>query len=104
MRINGVICENLFKIDNIDLIFTEDALSLIVKMAMDRNIGARALRSVIEEIMLDIMYDIPSIKRVKTCTINKEIIINKKPPKLVFYKKRYNLLNLNKIISLYCQT
>ena len=54
---------------------------------MDRKTGARALRSVIEEVMLDIMYEIPSKKNIKTCTINLDVVNKKSKPKLRFYKK-----------------
>ena len=60
---------------------------MIVKLSKSRNIGARALRSVIEEIMLDIMYEIPSINNIKSCKITSEVIAHKKPPILKFYKK-----------------
>ena len=54
---------------------------------MDRKTGARALRSIIEEVMLDIMYDIPSQKNIKSCTINLSVVNKKSKPKLSFYKK-----------------
>jgi len=77
----------LFKIDNIALTFDKDALDLIVEKAEKRKIGARALRSIIEEVMIDIMYDIPSKKNIKSCTITKAVIQKTASPKLQFYKK-----------------
>ena len=77
----------LFSIDNIELNFTKNALTKIVEIAIERKTGARALRSVIEEIMLDIMYEVPSLKDVKSCIINKNVILKKNPPILNFYKK-----------------
>ena len=77
----------LFKIDNINLTFDKDALDLIVKKAEKRKIGARALRSIIEEVMIDIMYDIPGRKNIKSCTITKAVIQKIASPKLSFYKK-----------------
>ena len=77
----------LFSIDNIELNFTKNALTKIVEIAIERKTGARALRSVIEEIMLDIMYEVPSLKDVKSCIINKNVILKKTPPILNFYKK-----------------
>ena len=77
----------LFNIDNIELNFTKNALTKIVEIAIERKTGARALRSVIEEIMLDIMYEVPSLKDVKSCIINKNVILKKTPPILNFYKK-----------------
>ena len=79
--------KHLFKLDNIDLIFTDQALQEIVSMAIKRKTGARALRSVLEGIMLNIMYDMPSKKNIKTCTINSDVVINKNIPKLTYYKK-----------------
>ena len=79
--------KELFKIDNIDLMFDKDALDLIVEKAEKRKIGARALRSIIEEIMIDIMYDIPNKKNIKSCTITKAVIQKKNQPLFQFYKK-----------------
>ncbi len=77
----------LFKIDNVELIFDEDALIEIVNIAYERKTGARALRSVLEEIMIDIMYEIPSKENLISCRITKDVIVNNKNPKLKFYKK-----------------
>jgi len=69
------------------LIFTDNALKAIVELSMKRKTGARALRAVIEDVMLDIMYDIPSVKNVKSCIINKATVLNNIPPVLNYYKK-----------------
>ena len=79
--------KHLFKIDNVELIFDEDALIEIVNIAYERKTGARALRSVLEEIMIDIMYEIPSKENLVSCRITKDVIVNNKNPKLKFYKK-----------------
>ena len=79
--------KHLFKIDNVELIFDEDALIEIVNIAYERKTGARALRSVLEEIMIDIMYEIPSKENLISCRITKDVIVNNKNPKLKFYKK-----------------
>ena len=79
--------KHLFKIDNVELIFDKDALIEIVNIAYERKTGARALRSVLEEIMIDIMYEIPSKKNLVSCRITKDVIVNNKNPKLKFYKK-----------------
>jgi len=79
--------EELFKIDNINLTFSKDALDLIVERAEKRKIGARALRSILEEIMIEIMFDIPTKKNIKSCKITKEVIQKNSPPKLEFYSK-----------------
>tara|TARA_B110000438_G_scaffold301749_1_gene357472 strand:+ start:979 stop:2208 length:1230 start_codon:yes stop_codon:yes gene_type:complete len=77
----------LFSLEDIELIFTDNAINEIVKKAMNRKTGARALRSVIEEVMLDSMYEIPSKKNIKSCTINLDVINKKSKPTLSFYKK-----------------
>ena len=79
--------KHLFQLDEIELTFTNGALKRIVKLAFKRNTGARALRAVIEEVMLEIMYEIPSLQNVKTCIINEDVINHKKSPILKFYKK-----------------
>ena len=77
----------LFKFDNVKLIFQDRALRAIVKLAIERKTGARALRSILEEIMLDIMYNIPDQKNIESCIITKNVIINKSKPEITFYKK-----------------
>ena len=77
----------LFKYDKIELIFEKDALNEISSLALERKTGARALRSVIDEIMIDIMYDIPNKKNVKKCIITKDVVTRNAFPELVFYKK-----------------
>ena len=79
--------QHLFKLDDVELIFTKNALKEIIEKAFLRKTGARALRSVLEEIMLDIMYDIPQKKNVQTCTINFDVVRKKTTPKLSYYKK-----------------
>ena len=79
--------KHLFKIDNVDLTFDNTALNEVVKIAFKRKTGARALRSVLEEVMTDIMYDIPSKENLISCQITKDVILKKKHPKLKFYKK-----------------
>jgi ATP-dependent Clp protease ATP-binding subunit ClpX len=78
----------LFEMDGIDLIFEEDALEAIVEMAMDRKIGARGLRSVMEMVMLDIMYDLPDKKQdVGQCVITREVIKGEDTPQLLPLRK-----------------
>ena len=61
------------KMDGVDLNFDEDAVDLIAKEAIKRKTGARALRSIVEEIMMDIMYEVPSNEDIKTYTITADI-------------------------------
>ena len=75
--------QKFFDYDGVDLAFTEDALTAIAKEALERGMGARALRAIIEEVMLNIMYEIPSLKDVKKCIVTEDTILNKKEPTLV---------------------
>ena len=77
----------LFKFDNVKLVFQEDALKEIVKLAIKRKTGARALRSILEEVMMSIMYDIPNHKNIESCVITKDVITKKSKPEITFYKK-----------------
>jgi ATP-dependent Clp protease ATP-binding subunit ClpX len=72
-----------FEYDGVDLVFTDDALEAIAGEAMKRGTGARALRTIIEEVMLNIMYEVPSNKDVKKCIVTAETILEKKEPTLV---------------------
>ncbi len=75
--------ETLFNIDNIELEFNKDALEKVAKMAIDRKTGARGLRAILEEVMLEIMYELPSSKDVVKCSIDEKTITEKAPPKLI---------------------
>ena len=66
--------QTLLKMDNVNLEFKPDAVRAIAKEAYRRKTGARALRSIVEEIMLDIMYELPSRKDVSRCVITKEMV------------------------------
>lgn len=66
--------KKLFEIDNVELEFTEDALKAIAKKAIERSTGARGLRSIMEEIMTDIMFELPSDKSVKKVIINESCV------------------------------
>ncbi|MBE8163377.1 MAG: ATP-dependent Clp protease ATP-binding subunit ClpX [Bdellovibrionaceae bacterium] len=82
--------KHLFALDNIKLEFTEEALLSIAKLASTRKTGARGLRGVLENKMLDIMYKAPSEKDLEGCVITKEVITEGSEPKLSYKKK--NLL------------
>ena len=75
--------KKLVELDGVELEFDKGALEAIVDKAIERNTGARGLRSIIEEIMRDIMYDIPSNEKISKCVITKETVINKSQPELV---------------------
>ena len=76
------------EMEGVKLDFTEDALRAISTLAIQRGTGARGLRAVIEEAMLEVMYDIPSRSDVIGCTISKECILNGAPPLLTFRGER----------------
>lgn len=75
--------KKLVELDGVELEFEPEALEVIVDKAIERNTGARGLRSIIEEIMRDIMYDIPSNQKIAKCIITKETVESKEEPKLV---------------------
>ena len=75
--------KKLLEIDGVELEFEPDALEAIVDKAIERKTGARGLRSIIEDIMRDIMFEIPSNPNIEKCIITKETVINKKEPELV---------------------
>lgn len=74
--------EYLFELDGVKLIFEKDALEEIARESIKRKTGARGLRSIIEELLLDVMFDIPSAKNIKTCTVTKDNVVNKTKPLL----------------------
>ncbi len=80
--------KKLFEYDNVELEFEKEALELIVDKAIQRNTGARGLRSIIEDIMRDIMFDIPSNPEIEKCIITKETVENGAQPKLVINESR----------------
>ena len=80
--------KKLVELDGVELEFEQEALEEIVNKAIERNTGARGLRSIIEEIMRDVMYDIPSNPQIVKCIITKDTVINKTEPKLVIDEKR----------------
>lgn len=80
--------QKLLEIEKVKLTFTPDAVSAIAKDAIKRKTGARGLRSILEDIMLDVMYEIPSQENVRECVISEETITKKTPPKLVIMKSQ----------------
>lgn len=76
--------QKMFSMDHVELMFTKDGISSIACEAQKRKTGARALRSIIEEIMLNIMYEIPSRSNVHKCVITKEVVEGKEEPRLCY--------------------
>ncbi|MEJ5348655.1 MAG: ATP-dependent Clp protease ATP-binding subunit ClpX [Desulfosoma sp.] len=77
----------LFELENVKLRFTEGALRAIAKEALRRKSGARGLRSIMENIMLDVMYDLPSQTDVEECVVNEEVVINNDRPILLYHSQ-----------------
>jgi ATP-dependent Clp protease ATP-binding subunit ClpX len=69
--------QKMFDFENVSLRFTDDALEAIANLAMERKIGARGLRMITEDLMLDVMYELPSAKKVKEFVITREMVENK---------------------------
>ena len=72
--------QRLFEYENVKLRFTDDALGAIADLACERKIGARGLRMIIEDLMLDLMYHLPSQKKVRECVVTKEVVENREKP------------------------
>jgi ATP-dependent Clp protease ATP-binding subunit ClpX len=70
--------------DGVELIFTKEAVHQVAHEAQKRKTGARALRSIIEEVMLNIMYEIPSIGNVRKCIMTPDVIDKKEEPTLIY--------------------
>jgi len=79
--------KKLFEIENVNLKFTEGALKAISQLAVERKAGARGLRAILEETMLDIMYEIPSRHDILECVISEDVVLKKEKPLLVFETK-----------------
>lgn len=78
--------QKLFEMENVALKFTDGAVSAIARQAITRKSGARGLRAILEEIMLDIMYEIPSEPSIKECIISEEVVNSKESPLTVLEK------------------
>ena len=75
--------QKLFEFEDVHLRFTDGALRAVARQAMKRKSGARGLRSILENVMLDLMYDIPSRNDVEECVINEEVIEQGSNPLMV---------------------
>ena len=88
--------QKLFEIDGVELVFEQEALEAIVDKAIERKTGARGLRSIIEERMRDIMFEIPSNPDIEKCIITKETILDNKGPELVIDENKNKEENSDK--------
>ena len=73
-----------FDLEHVNLKFTDDALSAIAKEAVKRKTGARGLRSILEEVMLDPMYELPSKPDISECIVNEDVILKREQPLMLF--------------------
>lgn len=79
--------QKLLSLDDVRLKFTDGALSAIAKRAIERKAGARGLRAILEDVMLDVMYEVPSQMNVAECIVNEESILKKEKPIMVYKKQ-----------------
>jgi len=75
--------QKFLQLDKVELVFTEGALTAAAEVALDRKTGARALRSIVEEALLDVMYDIPERTEIRKCIITEETIRDRRLPLLL---------------------
>ncbi len=80
--------KKLFEMEGIELVFEKEALEAVVKSAQKRKTGARALRSILEEAMLEVMYELPSLQGITRCVVSKDCITEKKKPELFYGSKK----------------
>jgi len=76
--------QKLFEMQRVDLKFTDGAIKAVAREALKRKSGARGLRSILEKAMLDIMFEIPSMKNVQECVVSEEVILHNESPILLF--------------------
>lgn len=72
-----------FDYDGVELVFEDEALRAIAREAMKRSTGARALRTILEEVMMNVMYEIPSLKDVKRCIISADTVLKREEPQII---------------------
>jgi ATP-dependent Clp protease ATP-binding subunit ClpX len=79
--------QKLFDFEKVKLKFTKGAIQGIAREALSRKSGARGLRSIMESIMLDIMYDVPSKSNIEECVISEEVVTHKEKPIIVYQRE-----------------
>ena len=75
--------KRVFELDNVELELTEDALEAVAQQAMLRGTGARGLRAILEEVLLEVMYDLPSREDIGRCVVDKSVVLQRVAPSLV---------------------
>jgi ATP-dependent Clp protease ATP-binding subunit ClpX len=84
--------ERLFELDNVKLTFDEEAIKAVAKRSFERKTGARGLRAIMESVMMDAMFEVPSDEEIKECVITKEAVLGQEQPKLVLQNNEVRLL------------
>ncbi len=74
----------MLALDNVELVFTKEAVRAMAKKALERKTGARALRSIVEDVMMDVMYEVPSNPSIKKCIINEKVVAKEEAPELIY--------------------
>jgi len=77
----------LLALDNVELVFTDDALEAAAEKALEYRTGARGLRTIIEQVLLDTMFEIPSLRNVRRCEITREVITGEAKPELIYWSE-----------------
>ena len=80
--------KKLFELEEVDLEFTDEALEEIAGLALGRKTGARGLKAIMEDVMLEIMYELPSSDNVSECVITKDVVLKKVDPLMIFKKQK----------------
>ena len=80
--------QKLFEFEKVNLKFTEGSLVAVAKESLKRKSGARGLRAILESSMLDIMYELPSLKNVRECVVSEEVVLNHEQPILLYEKEK----------------
>ncbi len=72
--------QTMFEFEDVELRFSDEALHAVAREALKRNVGARGLRIILEELMLDLMYDIPSQREIQECVITEDTVVRRSQP------------------------
>lgn len=84
--------ERLFELDDVKLTFEKDAIEAVAKRSFERKTGARGLRAIMESVMMDAMFEVPSDDEVKECVITKEAVLGEEQPKLILSNNEVRML------------
>ena len=80
--------KKLFEMESVNLRLTDSAISAVAQKALKRKSGARGLRAIMENCLLDVMYEIPSIENLKECVIGADVVLNGEPPILLYERNK----------------